>query len=100
MEAVYPAGWEFVCRSAFEYGPAQDGRRQWDVVSLDPGGHMFRQCAALTPLWARLARRALIMGCGAEDRPEAPTGWHTRRPLWRSDYYRGGVYWAIFERAA
>lgn len=99
MRPLYPDGWEFVCSDAFVYAAGQDGSRRWDVVSLDPPTSLFDQCAAQVPVWVRLARRAVIMGCGPDGPPKAPTGWKRRRKLLHRSDFGGGVYWAVLEKA-
>jgi len=96
MADLYPDTWEFVCTDAFAYAERMDGRRVWDVVSLDPSTNLFTRCAALAPLWARLARRNLVIGCGRQE-PPPPPGWHRAGVTWRSDY-RGGTWWAAYAK--
>lgn len=99
MQALYPAGWEFVEADAYRFAEETGG--QWDVVSVDsPTGEAFVRCAGLLPTWCDLARRAVVLGCGKEGHAlEAPGGWTMTRFMRRSSF-EGGVYWAVFERAA
>lgn len=99
MAGIYPPSWEFVRGTVFAYAAGMDGKRQWDVVSLDPPTHLFQQCSGLVPLWARLARRAVILGCSARHLPETPDGWQALKPLQRSNF-NGGVAWATFMKEA
>jgi hypothetical protein len=98
MEAVYPAGWEFVQEDAFEYTISADieHRRTWDVVSLDCPSNLFDECADFLPLWCELANRAVILGTGVSTVVEPPPAWRVTERLRRSNFL-GGVYWTVLE---
>lgn len=97
MEAAYPDGWEYVTGDVFEF--AAQAERQWDVVSIDCPSNLFDECAGLLPLWCRLARRAVVLGCGMGTDVLVPDGWRVTELLHRSSF-RGGVYWAVVEPVA
>lgn len=94
MEAVYPDDWEYVCEDVFQFAEQADFR--WDVVSVDPFTGMFDRCATLTGLWCRLARKAVVLGCGHQTQVTAPEGWRVSRMVRRSSFH-GGVYWVVLE---
>lgn len=95
MQAMYPAGWEFVQADAYEYAHASD--RIWDVVSVDCPTGQFGRCADMLPLWCRLARRAVVLGCAPGFEASVPPGWFLASLMRRSDY-AGGVCWAVVQR--
>lgn len=96
MAALYPTDWYFVEADAYAWAPTASGR--WDVVSADcPTGH-FDRCAEMLPVFCRLAKRAVVVGAGPDrDAIVAPDGWEMTEFLWRSNYVRGGVHWAVLE---
>jgi hypothetical protein len=95
MQAVYPAGWEFVNADVFDYVDGQS--RRWDVVTLDPWTGQFERCASMLPVWTTLARKVVVLGHGNYRlrEPEAPDGWHLADRFKRSDF-KGGVWWLVF----
>lgn len=97
MVLDYPDGWEYVHADAFDY--AIRTRRQWDALSLDPFTNRFEECAGLVYAHGdRLARRAIILGCGSGQAIAAPSGWKVAEMRKRSDL-NGGVFWAVIVRA-
>ena len=95
MEAVYPAGWEFVNADVFDYVDGQ--QRRWDVATLDPWTGDFERCASMLPVWTALARKVVVLGHGNYRlrEPEAPDGWHLADRFKRSDF-KGGIWWLVF----
>lgn len=96
MAGAYPDGWEYVVSDVFEYVLRTE--RKWDVVSIDCPTNLFERCAELLPLWCRVARKAVVLGCGAGTMVVVPEGWSTGARLHRSNF-NGGVCWAVLERA-
>jgi hypothetical protein len=95
MRDAYPPNWVFVVADAFEYALRTEYR--WDVVSIDCPSNLFDRCAELLPLWCRIARRAVVLGCSDSTEIVPPTGWERTEMLHRSSF-QGGVYWAVIER--
>jgi hypothetical protein len=95
MRGVYPDGWEFVTADAFEFAVGTD--RQWDVVSIDCPSNLFDRCAELLPLWARIARKVVVLGSGENTAAQEPDGWEFIDCVRRSHNY-GGTYWRVFGR--
>lgn len=96
MSRLYPAVWEFIEADAFEFCETTGG--QWDIVSIDCPSGAFQQCADMVGLWCDLARVAVILGNGLDVLVHPPAGWRLTEMRRRSDF-RGGVYWAVLERA-
>lgn len=96
MAAVYPTDWDFI--EADVYSWIEHAVGQWDVVSVDcPTGH-FERCAERLPQFCRLARRAVVLGAGAEHAALfPPEAWRVSDVVHRSDYAPGGVFWAVVE---
>lgn len=94
MADLYPDTWEFVVAEAFEYAAA--ARRRWDLVVVDCPTGLFDRCARMTDVWASLARRSVVLGCGARTIVDVPDGWTVSGCVRRSDF-RGGVYWTVME---
>lgn len=83
MRRLYPASWRFVVADAYYY--ASETPRQWDLVSVDcPSGTAMERCAALAPLWCKLARRAVVLGTAPGSVLVAPGGWAVSRTVSRS----------------
>lgn len=99
MRYDYPDDWLFVAADAFGVADeaAGDGS-SWDVVTLDPfTGSMMDRTIERLPDFCKLARKYVI--CGIDNRRlTPPDGWRERSRFWRSDL-KGGVYWAVLERA-
>jgi hypothetical protein len=96
MARIYPPDWTFVTADAYRF--AEDTGGQWDLVSVDCPTGAFRECAERLPLWCDLARRAVVLGTGSELEVRPPPGWTLTDVRRRSDF-KGGVYWAVVERA-
>lgn len=104
MEAVYPDDWTYVVDDVFDYVEAElelegvvDVR--YDVVVVDSPTGAFDRCAELVWAWARLARRLVVLGTGADTSVTAPDGWRIVEVTQRSGF-RGGVYWTVLEAVA
>lgn len=95
MVLAYPEGWEYVHGDAFEY--ATQTERQWDVVSIDCPTNHFDRCAGMMDVWCRLARRAVVLGCGPDTEIVAPDGWALTERRHRSNHL-DGIYWAVIEK--
>jgi hypothetical protein len=95
MMDAYPDSWSFVQADVFEFSIRTE--RRWDVVSIDCPSNLFERCADLMPLWCRIAKRVVVLGCDKRTACLAPEGWSRVGRLHRSHNY-GGVYWMVFER--
>lgn len=95
MALVYPDDWQFVEADVFEYVLRTE--RQWDVVSIDCPTNLFDRCAELLPLWCRVARKAVVLGCGIDTVIVVPEGWLTGARMHRSNF-NGGVCWAVLQK--
>ena len=97
MREMYPDSWRFVTDDAYAFGEsAMRSGETWDVVTVDPWTSAFDRCAVVD--WPRLARRAVVLGVGPDTVVAPRNGWRETERLRRSEY-RGGVYWAVIERA-
>ena len=99
MASMYPESWEFVAADVFQWTSAwATAGRRWDVVTIDCPTNLFDRCATLTGRWCELARRIVVLGCSPTTIIQPPDGWTVVDRMRRSDY-RGGVEWAVIERA-
>jgi hypothetical protein len=96
MALAYPEGWEYVHGDAFDY--ARRTTRQWDVVSVDWPTPYFSRIDEFLPLWCKLARRAVVVGTGADSSFVVPEGWTVTEEIRRSEFLPGGVFWTVLER--
>jgi hypothetical protein len=94
MRAVYPDGWRFEQADVFSYAVRTPDK--FDVVSIDCPTNLFEDCAELLPLWCRIARKAVVLGCALKTPYEIPSGWRQTDLLFRSNF-QGGTYWRVFE---
>lgn len=88
MQDDYPDDWEFICTDAFE--PLHVG--QADVVTLDPytGLQMTRTLRQLGE-FAKLARKALIVGHEGGSAVWPPDGWRVSHRVKRTT----GIFWTV-----
>jgi hypothetical protein len=93
MMDAYPDSWAFVNADVFEFTLRTE--RRWDVVSIDCPSNLFDRCAELLPLWARIARKVVVLGAGKHTKTEPPDGWDQLESVHRSGNY-GGTYWRVF----
>jgi hypothetical protein len=96
MKALYPESWRYLCVDAFDFAKNTGG--MWDVVSVDCPTGAFQRCADMIGTWCDLARQAVILGTGHDTALTPPPGWKLTDFRRRSDF-KGGVYWAVLERA-
>jgi hypothetical protein len=77
MTALYPEGWRFVCRDAWEFAAeaAANGDR-WDVVSVDTfRGNATERSLAGLDVWCAVANRAVVATLEDGQTYETPDGW-------------------------
>lgn len=96
MSLRYPAGWEFVCRDAWEYAEDAVSRgRTWDVVSVDTfTGSATERSLTTLPLWCALARSVVTATIVIGQDYIVPEGWRAHT-FPRSDR----VSWLVLARA-
>lgn len=98
MERLYPTSWRFVCADAFGFAEkAAAAGDSWDVVSVDCPTALFAACGAAVNLWCSVARRAAVVGCGADTVVTVPDGWAADDQTFRSDF-NGGCWWQTLRR--
>lgn len=118
MHRIYPEGWAYLpqdAEAAALYFHSQ--ARTFDLVIVDPWTGGILRSMQFLHTWLTLANQAVIIGTSFEwfaDKHMPPTldalnDWVRRshwngmpalaasQLLWRSSY-RGGVYWAVFEK--
>lgn len=97
MAPLYPVGWEFVCSDVWEFASRRFAEgATYDLVNLDPPSNLFDWVAGDVDLWAALADRLLVIGCGSGRTPAIPDGWKLHSRTLRST--RNGTLWVTLER--
>jgi hypothetical protein len=96
MRNLYPDDWEFEVMDVFDFATETD--RRWDVVTVDCPTNLFDRCAEWLPIWCLLARKAVVLGTGADTdlNLRVPAGWSVTETLRRSPF-NGGVYWTVLQ---
>lgn len=77
MSLRYPAGWEFVCRDAWEFATdASSKGKRWDVVSADTfTGTATERSLKTLALWCALARTVVTATIVVGQDYRVPDGW-------------------------
>lgn len=95
MQSMYPEGWEFVCRDAWEFAESAAAvGRTWDIVSVDTfRGNATEKSLTTIDLWCSLADTAVVMTMEQGQDYDVPLGWEAQ--LFRRN---SEVFWLVLAR--
>lgn len=95
MASLYPGGWKFICRDAWEFAEAAAAIGQsWDVVSVDTfRGNATEKSLADLEIWCQIAGTAVVATLEDGQEYELPEGWTPT--LFRRN---SEVFWLVLTR--